>query len=131
MEIITINDLTKALKNTFGRRGMEEEDIKSIAEFLINFFGFEEYAIDNRLNPEDRDVFYMLEEVGLLKTVREEVTIKKGQTWRIHYWKLNKAKIKELGEKKKKDSPEEGESFGVYEEINDKVWERSGEKDEE
>ena len=125
MEIVTINDLVKALRNTLGQRGMSEDDIRSLAEYLINFFGFEDYAIDNRLNPNDRDVFYMLEEIGLLKTEREEVTIKRGQVWRIHYWKLNKAKIMELGKTPDPKNPENGDKFDIYENIDKDMWTRS------
>ena len=125
MEIVTINDLVKALRNTLGKRGMEEEDIRSLAEYLINFFGFEDYAIDNRLSPSDRDVFYMLEEIGLLKTEREEVTIKRGQVWRIHYWKLNKQKIKELGKTPNGKEAEKNNKFAIYDKINNDVWTRN------
>ena len=126
LDIVTINDLVKALKNTLGKKGMGEEDIRNLAEYLINFFGFEEYAIDNRLSPSDRDVFYMLEEIGLLKTEQDEVTIKRGQVWRIHYWKLNKEKIIELGKEEKKE--EEGkvnDKFAIYNDIDNEVWTRS------
>jgi len=125
LEIVTINDLVKALRNTLGKRGMGEEDIRSLAEYLINFFGFEDYAIDNRLNPNDRDVFYMLEEIGLLKTEREEVTIKRGQVWRIHYWKLNKEKIKELGKTPDPKDSKKGNKFEIYENIDKDMWTRS------
>ncbi|MDP6156380.1 MAG: hypothetical protein QF682_09660 [Candidatus Thermoplasmatota archaeon] len=125
LEIVTINDLVKALRNTLGKKGMGEDDIRSLAEYLINFFGFEDYAIDNRLNPNDRDVFYMLEEIGLLKTEREEVTIKRGQIWRIHYWKLNKQKIKELGKTQDTKDSKEGDKFAIYENIDKEMWTRS------
>ena len=125
LEIITINDLVKALRNTLGNKGMEEEDVRSLAEYLINFFGFEDYAIDNRLSPSDRDVFYMLEEIGLLKTEREEVTIKRGQVWRIHYWKLNKPKIKELGKTQEPKDSDEDTNFNIYNNINGDMWTRS------
>jgi len=125
LEIITINDLVKALKNTLGKKGMGEDDVRALAEYLINFFGFEDYAIDNRLSPSDRDVFYMLEEIGLLKTEREEVTIKRGQVWRIHYWKLNKTKIKELGKPPEPKEAEEENNFAIYDNINGDMWTRS------
>ena len=125
MEIVTINDLVKALRNTLGKRGMGEDDVRALAEYLINFFGFEDYAIDNRLSPSDRDVFYMLEEIGLLKTEREEVTIKRGQVWRIHYWKLNKQKIKELGKTPDGKDLEKSDKFAIYDNIDNDVWTRS------
>jgi len=125
LDIVTISDLVKALRNTLGKKGMGEEDIKNLAEYLINFFGFEDYAIDNRLSPNDRDVFYMLEEIGLLKTEREEVTIKRGQVWRIHYWKLNKEKIIELGKEEERKEDEDADKFAIYNNIDREVWSRN------
>ncbi len=123
LELITLNDIVKALRNTFGQKGMDDDNIKTVAEFILNYFGYEDYAIDNKLSSQDRDVFYMLEEEGILRTKSEEVAIRKGQVWRIHYWKLNKERIKELGKKPVTKENKE-EEYRIYEEINKKVWKR-------
>src|SRR2546428_12175715 len=96
MPVVGMSELRAALRGTVGKRGMTEEDVCALADYLISFFGFDSEVIDNRLDMDDRDVFYMIEEAGLLGTRQEEVHIKKGKLWRIHYWGLPAARIKEL-----------------------------------
>src|SRR2546425_4089499 len=83
MPVVTMSEMVAALRATVGKRGMPEEDLRALADYLMSFFGFETEAIDNNLDVADRDVFYMLEEEGLLTTRQEEVMIKKGKMWRI------------------------------------------------
>jgi len=66
-----MQDVISALKNTLGKKGMSDDDIEKLAEYMMSFFGFEGEVIDNRLTSEDRDVFYMLEEEGFLTTTQE------------------------------------------------------------
>ena len=113
------------MANTLGKKGMSIENIKKLAEYLMNFFGFNDYIIDNILNSKDRDVFYMLEEEGLLKTEREEVNIKKGKNWRIHYWILNKEKIYQFANAVEPEEEEE-EVYAVYDDLSDEIWQRGG-----
>src|SRR2546425_10068174 len=83
MPVVTMSEMIAALRATVGKRGMSEDDLRALADYLMSFFGFETEAIDNNLDVADRDVFYMLEEEGLLTTRQEEVMIKKGKMWRI------------------------------------------------
>jgi hypothetical protein len=124
--VVTFDDLVEALRATLGKRGMGEEDVRKLAIYLLNFFGYSDYIIDNILNTEDRDVFYMLEEEGLLTTEREEIYILKGKVWRIHYWMLRKRKIIELarGEEKKKKVKKENE-YSVYDDMPEDLWSRA------
>lgn len=120
--IVTQTEVRAALKRTVGRRGMSEEELDALAEYVLSFFGYESEVIDNRLDVDDRDVFYMLEEAGLLSTRQEEVFIKKGKLWRIHYWILRTQRIKDLA---RGESPEPAqEAFGFYDEVPDDVWSR-------
>ena len=73
--------------------GMEEKEARAMAQHVLNFFGYSERIIDNVLEPEDRDAFYILEDSGLLTTEREETTLYDGREWRIHYWLLAKKTI--------------------------------------
>src|SRR3972149_2787816 len=122
MPVVTMSEIRTALRATVGRRGMSEEDICALADYLISFFGFDSEVIDNRLDMDDRDVFYMLEEAGLLSTRQEEIHIKKGKLWRIHYWILRVDRIKSLAKKGGKDV--HPDAFGVYDEIPDDIWAR-------
>src|SRR3989442_12220522 len=94
MPVVTMSEMIAALRATVGRRGMSEDDLRGLADYLMAFFGFETEAIDNNLDVADRDGFYMLEEEGLLTTRQEEVMIKKGKMWRTPHWVLPVVRIK-------------------------------------
>lgn len=117
-----MDDVILALTNTIGKKGMSEEDIKKLAEYIMSFFGFEGEVIDNRLTSEDRDVFYMLEEEGFLTTTQEEVHLKKGKLWRIHYWILKKDQIQRLAKQAKERMPGPNDESAVYETMTDDMW---------
>jgi hypothetical protein len=90
MSIITLKILSKAIVN---RIGIDLEEAKKDAGFILDVFGFQDRVIDNLLDPEDRQLFYILEEEGMLTTAREETTLYDGREWRTHYWILNKEAI--------------------------------------
>src|SRR3989337_3410973 len=79
---LTVEDLTRAIKNSIDRAGMKDDEARSIAQHVLNFFGYSERIIDNVLEPEDRDAFYLLEDSGILTTEREETTLYAGGHWR-------------------------------------------------
>lgn len=118
---VTFEILCKALKNTpLGRKGMDSADIERLAEYIINFFGFEDRILDNVLTSDDRDVFYMLADLGILGTDNEEVTVKKGKLWRIHYWVLKKDNIFKLANMEIDE--EKDNEHTIYEHLTDDVW---------
>ena len=90
MTIITLNDLSKAIAN---RVGIGIDEARRDAGFVMDIFGFDDRVIDNVLDPEDRQLFYILEEEGMLTTEREETTLYDGREWRTHYWRLKKDTI--------------------------------------
>ena len=90
MSIITLNDLSKAIAN---RVGIGIDEARRDAGFVMDIFGFDDRVIDNVLDPEDRQLFYILEEEGMLTTEREETTLYDGREWRTHYWRLKKDTI--------------------------------------
>lgn len=59
MTVVSVLEMELALKNTLGKKGMENEDLKKLAEYIAGFFGYAGSVIDNRLASEDRDIFYM------------------------------------------------------------------------
>jgi hypothetical protein len=122
MPVVTMSEVVAALRATVGKRGMSEEDLRALADYLMSFFGFQTEAIDNNLDVADRDVFYMLEEEGLLTTRQEEVMIKKGKMWRIHYWILRVDRIKAFA--KPQGPKPEVNAFAVYNELADDIWAR-------
>ncbi len=121
---LTVEHLTKAIKNSIDKSGMPEEEARSMAQHVMNFFGYSERIIDNVLEPEDRDAFYMLEDAGILMTEREDTTLYDGREWRIHYWMFRKERIHELLTGKKGSAASDGLSENVYDEIPDDIWNR-------
>lgn len=124
--VITYDDMRKALSKLLQHRGMSEEEINHLAMYLLSFFGFSDAIIDNILDTDDRDVFYMLEEEGILSTSREETYTLRGKIWRIHYWVLRKREILMLS----RDAPAAASAeaapkeFAVYDDVDPRVWAR-------
>lgn len=92
IDIITLDIMSKAISN---RIGINREKSRRIAEFILDLFGYDNRIIDNILQPEDRQLLYMLEAEGLLSTGREEVRLYDGREWLTHYWQLKKQYILE------------------------------------
>jgi hypothetical protein len=120
MTIITVKDVEHALLNTLGKKGMEQKECKRLAEYVMNFFGFEDMVSDNLLKARDRDVFYMLQDVGILSTFQDQITIKKGKIWRIHYWVLKKRDILRLATMKEEKKGDD--RYNIYQEMSDDMW---------
>ena len=121
--ILTIDNMTKAIQNSVGVNQIEKDEARRMAEHMMNFFGYNDRIIDNVLEPEDRDVFYMMEDSGLLMTEREETTLYDGREWRINYWLFRKDRIHELiGDKKAKKGPAKRKDDNVYTELPEDAW---------
>ncbi len=127
MTFVTMENIVAALKNTLGRKGMQDKEITDLAEYIMSYFGYESEVIDNILSSEDRDVFYMLEEEGILSTTQEQVNLKKGKLWRIHYWVLKGEHIDRLAHQEGKSEKVTDEYEQVYGDMGDDVWNRHSE----
>ena len=121
---VKIDELSRAISNglSLQNRKMGVEESESSAEHIINFFGYSTRVIDNMLEPEDRDVFYTMEDLGILETEREETTLFDGREWRIHYWILNVLRVLELSEMQLSNTVEHDGRFDIYSEIPDEYW---------
>ena len=128
MEIITLNDLSNALVN---RVGIPKTEAVKIASLILDLFGYDDRIIDNILEPEDRQLFYILEAEGLLSTGREEIRLHDGREWLTHYWELKKSTILRFAKNKvKKDAKKaiyplknvEVSKEHVYNELSDELW---------
>jgi hypothetical protein len=111
---VDFDSLAKAIRRSVGHEGMRPEDARSIAAHVLNFFGFNERIIDNVLEPDDRDTFYMLEDTGILETERDETTLYDGREWRIHYWMFRKDRIFDLARQESAAMAAAGEAEVVY-----------------
>ncbi|RLF38141.1 MAG: hypothetical protein DRN03_00415 [Thermoplasmata archaeon] len=122
MTVITLDDLSRAIAN---RIGIDIEEAKKDASFVMDIFGFDDRVIDNVLDPEGRQLFYILEEEGMLSTEREETTLYDGREWRTHYWQLRKDVILKYSREKKENEQEqakEDDEGSIYKMLDDEVW---------
>jgi len=122
MTVITLDDLSRAIAN---RIGIDIEEAKKDASFVMDIFGFDDRVIDNVLDPEGRQLFYILEEEGMLSTEREETTLYDGREWRTHYWQLRKDVILKYSKEKKENDQEqakEDDEGSIYKMLDDEVW---------
>ncbi|MDG6225282.1 MAG: hypothetical protein QCI82_07185 [Candidatus Thermoplasmatota archaeon] len=123
--IVCLNRLTSAIMNSYKEHNMTKDDAQNMAYHVLNFFGFGDRIVDNILEPEDRDLFYMLEDFGLLVTEREETTLYDGREWRIHYWLLKKNTINTVAcaGSDQCDSVDP-DGISVYDDIPEEAWAR-------
>ncbi len=91
-DFVTLKELRNAIVLANGRP-MKLVDAEETAKYVLGFFGFNERIIDNILTPDDRALFYTLEDMGILKPDNGEVTLYDGRQWRIKYWCLEKSRI--------------------------------------
>ena len=122
---ITVDLMARAISNGMSRQSkrMSEQESYDIAFHVLNFFGYSRYVIDNMLEPEDRDAFYMLEDLGILDTEREETTLFDGREWRIHYWLIRPENVRKLAFNNgtKPEDPIASETM-IYDGLPEDIW---------
>ena len=130
---LTLAQLTLAIRRKVDE-DMETVVAEGIAEHALGFFGFSNRIIDNALEPNDRNLFYQLQDYDLLTTESEETTLWDGREWRIHYWKFkSSAEAFALAamEMRNKKVEDEDPYAGIYDDMPANLWkERSGEEDD-
>lgn len=111
--MITVRKLAPALEKRLGRTPAEALEE---ARIVMNYFGFRDTIIDNAIEPEDRKLFYALQEAGLLHSYWESVPLLDGRHWRIFYWQLDESVLDRLA--KEVDAPPED----LYQTLPDDAW---------
>ena len=127
MNIITLDILSKAIAN---RVGIGINEARRDAGFVMDIFGFQDRVIDNVLDPKDRQLFYILEEEGMITTEREETTLYDGREWITHYWRLKKNTILKYAKDENNSNrivasnkPVCDISYGsIYGSLTDDIW---------
>lgn len=123
--VITYEKFTRAIINSPRHIGeMQDEEAAQVARNVLNFFGYYDRIIDNVLDPETRNMFYMLEDASLLITEREETTLYDGKEWRVHYWLFRRDRIESLAESPAEPIDKEEVQESIYE-MDDSIWERN------
>ncbi len=123
-EIITLEILSKAIANSMG---IKKEEAKGYANFILDIFGYNDRIIDNVLEREERQIFYHLEDVGLVKSETEFHILYDGREWRTFFWNLEKENIflYASGMKKKvksKRKEKKKEIKNIYFELPEEAW---------
>ena len=111
---VTREDFVAAAVALLGER-LGEAAARDAAGKVMDYFGFDDTVIDNSVSSADRDYFYMFEEAGMITTLDDEATVEKGKRWRIHYWVINKDKVRRYASQ---ESVEENPD-SVYKEWDD------------
>ena len=123
MAAITEEELTRAIERTLVAHGkIPSEEAHSTARMVLGYFGVDDSVLDNKLSSDDRDRFYRLEEEGLLTSEEEDATVSRGKTWRIHYWLLKKARIRDVGQGGAAPAVDDAEA--VYRTMGESDWRR-------
>ena len=112
---VTVEKLAKA---TERRMGVPHDEAYKMAARVMDYFGFENFIIDNAIDPEDRKLFYALHDAGMLRSSWETVLLLSGRNWRIFYWELNESDIDRILGEGEESQPEEP----VYRELPEEAW---------
>ncbi len=115
--MITVRKLAVAIQR---RLGHAPEGAREEARTVMSYFGFSDTIIDNAIHPDDRKVFYLLSDAGLLQSSWETVPILDGRNWRIFYWHLDTGTIERL--QREGTAPAEEH---LYKDLPDEAWSHS------
>jgi len=129
VNIITISDLSKAI---IHKLGVNKQEAQRIAGFILDIFGYEDRVIDNVLDLEDRQLFYILEEEGMITSGREVTILYNGREWLTHYWQLKRNSIIKYAKNGKKRIKNEefcknsdmnlSSCSNIYNSLSKEVW---------
>lgn len=128
LEIITTTTLQKAICVALEYKIMER-DAEELAQFVLSFFRMcDDRFLDNILSDKERDVFYILEDKGLVKTDKEELKLPTTtRPYILHYWMMGKENILKNSkafqkEPKKPVLSEEAGLQAKYDELPEDAW---------
>jgi hypothetical protein len=103
----------------------KDEDIgfvEEMTDMVLNEFNGEDTIDDDYVNPEIRDVLYLLEAMDFLKMDITEKHIVDGRVWRRHFWVLNHYQVEKMQKQKKEVFGKDPHPKDIYNEIPEQVW---------
>src|SRR3972149_1514340 len=103
-----------------GRRVVPRALASEKAQMVLNYFGFRTVIIDNAIHPEDRKLFYELQDAGLLRSSWETVLLLNGRNWRIFYWELHETDVDRVFQET------EGGAEPLYKALPNEAWTHPG-----
>jgi len=116
--MISIEMFAKAIEKKIG---VSSDESLRLAEYFMNFFGFDGYCYDHMFIPEERSILYLFQEYNLVKTKHFETRLFNSKLWRYSVWYLRTDEIKAI----LKYESEEDERNDIYLSLSDDVWKRS------
>ncbi len=120
---VTEQELALAIERTLVAHGrIPASEAAPTARMVLGYFGPDDAVLDNTLQGEDRDRFYWLEDEGLLTSQEEDATVSQGRSWRIHYWILQKTRIREVVKEAQGRAASGEASSAVYASIGERDW---------
>jgi len=115
--MINLDKLARAIeKRLVVPRALASEK----AQRVLNYFGFRTVIIDNAIHPEDRRLFYELQDAGLLRSSWETVLLLNGRNWRIFYWELHETDVDRVFQET------EGGAEPLYKALPNEAWTHPG-----
>lgn len=100
-----IEELSTAIANAYLKENLEmgKESATEVAWTVLSHFGYGNTCLGNNLQADERELFYQLEDLDLLKSCSklEGLDVRRGAAkvggdWRVFQWELNEKKIQEL-----------------------------------
>lgn len=115
--MINLDKLARAIERRFA---VPRAQATEKAQRVLNHFGFRTVIIDNAIHPEDRKLFYDLQDAGLLRSSWETVLLLNGRNWRIFYWELHEPDVDRVLQET------EGGAQPIYKTLPDEAWSHPG-----
>ncbi|MFO8050717.1 MAG: hypothetical protein R6V01_03355 [Thermoplasmatota archaeon] len=117
----------KSFEDEFGIESKEDLGfVREMADLVIKEFNGETIVDDDEVNPEIRDVLYLLEAMGILKMEITEKHIIDGRIWKNHYWVINERRAESILRKKKIEemdiSTKITHPYDIYNKLPDEIW---------
>lgn len=115
--MLRIGELAAALKKKLL---LEDEEARSYAWRILNYFEYNNLTIDNPIDPQDRRMFRKAYDAGLLGSYWDTEVLHTGKNWRVYYWELKEEHIRKVANEAEPIAQEEP----VYDELPDEAWSR-------
>ena len=115
--VVDVGTLTRAIMNSFN--GMDGEEARKTAFQVLSYFGYERRCLANHLDEGDNQVFYMLEDKGLIRSMSYETLLADGRTWRTSEFELVYEKIMEAASAEKREKEAD-----LYGNLPEEAWAR-------
>jgi hypothetical protein len=92
------NAVRTAFKARYHVPDDDDIHIQDMADTVIKYFQYEKKANDDDIEPDLRGIFYLLEDMDLLKMDITEKHLVDGRVWRKHFWIVNENRVGKIAE---------------------------------